>query len=718
MKRGFYFKLAFSGINKNKKIYVPYILTCIGMIVMFYIILFLSQCKDTVKGDLMRTILGYGSYVMAIFSVIFLFYTNSFLIRRRKKEFGLYNILGMSKRNLARVLIDETVIIMLISLVAGLFLGILFSGFAKLAMFHILEENISFLAAFDISFSVLFKTIIFFACIFALILLNTLRQTHFSKPVELLRGGNVGEKAPKANWIIAVLGLLILAAAYYIALTVKNPVIAMIKFFIAVIMVIIATYLLFIAGSVVLCKILQKNKKYYYKTNHFVSVSSMMYRMKRNGASLASICILCTMILVMLSSVICLYSSIEDTLRTQYTRDVSIGLSVSSVKSDKMVLDEETSKKVKEIINNVLSKNGLEAKDAFEFKGIDTSGYINESNNIVINAEYNLETVNNIWSLVFAPIEEYNRFMGANETLADDEVIIYTINGEYTSDKMVIGGISSNVISDANSLIKYKVKKQVSDFIMYDFNSEAMIDGSPIMYVFVPNFDDEFYPKITNYGGNTPLGDGGYLIRTINLYWFYKFDLDCSEDKKIKIADDIMKSVVFDTYILDNLEEELNEGIDIYDPTYSYVGPIYKLIAEGRKDYMDLYGGLLMLGVILSIVFIFATILLMYYKQISEGFEDQSGFDIMQKVGMTKREIKKSINSQILTVFFAPVIVAGIHLTFAFPMIKRMLAMFEMTNTQLLITVTVISYIVFALLYALLYVITSKSYYSIVGSKN
>lgn len=718
MKKGFYPKLAFSGIRKNKKLYIPYLLTCIGMIVMFYIITFLSQCNDIVNRYTMREILRLGSDVIAIFSVIFLFYTNSFLIRRRKKEFGLYNILGMSKWNLARILINEAVIIMVISLFAGLFLGVLFSGIAKYAMLHMLKENISFLSAFDINFFVVLKSVVLFACIFTLILLNTLRQIHFSKPVELLKGGNIGEKPPKANWIIAILGLVILGVAYYIALTVKNPIIAMIKFFIAVIMVIIATYLLFIAGSVALCKILQNSKKYYYKTNHFVSISSMIYRMKRNGASLASICILCTMVLVMLSTVICLYASIEDTLRTNYTRDISVGYFIDYIDNTKnnATLYNKTIEETKEIINNVLSEKGLEVKNAFDLKCVNTTSYINENNDIIIGADYNLNTMNNTCIVIFAPIEDYNKIMGTNEILADDEVIIHTVNQSYNSDKIVINGVKS----DTDSIMKYKVKKQVSDFIIKNSNGEAT------MYVFVPNFDKEFFPKIASYGWIEEYDGGGYRVSSIPLDWSYKFDLNCKESEKSKITEDILIAIT-NSGIHTNLEKNLNGGHLLGDEYYededSYmyyvrVGLYKRVIAEGRNDYMELYGGLLIIGVILSIVFIFATILLMYYKQISEGYEDQSRFDIMQKVGMTKKEIRKSINSQVLTVFFAPITLAGVHLLFAFSMLKKMLAIFNMTNITLFTTVTIISFIVFALFYMIVYVITSKAYYSIVKNSD
>ena len=307
MKKGIYRRLARMGIQKNKKLYTPYILTCIGMVMMFYIILFLSispSVRGMAGGDTMQLILRLGSIVMGFFAAIFLFYTNSVLMRRRKKEFGLYNILGMGKKNLAAVMFWETVYVAALSLSMGLLAGILFSKLAELCLINILKESATF--TLSVEWGALRGTLVLFAVIFLLLLANSLRQIQLSNPIALLRSENVGEKPPKANWLFAVLGAVLLAAAYWMAVTIEDTVTALFVFFGAVILVIIATYLLFIAGSVTVCRFLQRRKNYYYKTNHFVSISSMAYRMKRNGAGLASICILCTMVLVMVSSTVCL----------------------------------------------------------------------------------------------------------------------------------------------------------------------------------------------------------------------------------------------------------------------------------------------------------------------------------------------------------------------------------------------------------------------------
>ena len=325
MKHNLYPKLAWTGIRKNSRLYLPYILTCIGMVMMFYIVSFLSSseylasCKG---GKDMQMILELGCGVIGFFAAIFLFYTNSFLMRRRKKEFGLYNILGMGKWNIARVLLWETFMIAVISIVVGSVGGILLSKVAELCMINILGAEALFFMRVDTAS--IGNTVILFSIIFVLILLNALRQLHFANPIELLHSENTGERPPRANWIFAILGAGILGGAYYLAVTLENPLEVIMLFFVAVIMVIVATYLLFIAGSVTICKALQKNKKYYYRTNHFVSVSSMVYRMKRNGAGLASICILCTMVLVMVSSTVCLYVGKEESMRERYPRDINL----------------------------------------------------------------------------------------------------------------------------------------------------------------------------------------------------------------------------------------------------------------------------------------------------------------------------------------------------------------------------------------------------------
>lgn len=676
MKRGFYAKLAFTGIRKNKRLYVPYILTCIGMVMMFYIVAFLSYSPVLTGipgGDTLQMILSLGTGVVGVFALIFLFYTNSFLMCRRKKEFGLYNILGMGKGNLARVLLWESLMIAAVALGGGLLAGIALSKIAELGMVNLLQGEVGF--SLTLEPEAILQALLLFGVIFLLILLNTLRQIHLSNPIALLHSENVGEKPPKANWILALMGAIILAAAYYLAVTIESPVETLLWFFVAVIMVIIATYMLFVAGSVVICKVLQKKKGYYYKTSHFVSVSSMVYRMKRNGAGLASICILCTMVLVMLSSTVCLYIGTEDSIRSRYPRNINLDVTVEDLND----MDSKKMDTIRTLSEKVVSENGQSTNNILDYQVAAFAGYMKngiietDSSHLV---DFQLDYYSDVWQVFLVPLSDYNRLMGEDETLNPDEVLIYTTKStEYQYNTIAFG--------DREPL---KVKKVVPTFADNGVDAMQVI---PSLYIFISDFNATVEPLLSI----TDLRDQ----QLIEMHWFYGFDLSGNDAIQIAIQDQLEAAIGQTGLLTDNFHINC-EGA-----------------AKERSGFYGLYGGLFFLGILLGTVFLFAAVLIMYYKQISEGYEDQSRFAIMQKVGMTKREIKKSINSQILTVFFLPLITSGVHLAFAFPMIYKLLALFSLTNLELLILVTICCYLIFALFYVLVYRITSKAYYSIVS---
>lgn len=670
MKHGLYPKLAWTGITKNRNMYVPYILTCIGMIMMFYIISFLSD-NATVGGlpggEHMKLILSLGTGVIGIFSLIFLFYTNSFLMRRRKKEFGLYNILGMGKWNLGRILVWECLIIAGISLAAGLGMGILFSKLSELLMLRILGGESGF--SFSISWKSIGNTFLLFGVIFLILLVHALGQIRLSNSVELLRSENVGEKPPKANWILAILGAGILFYGYYMAITIEDPIAALVLFFVAVILVIIGTYLLFIAGSVVLCRILQKNKRYYYKTSHFISVSSMVYRMKRNGAGLASICILSTMVLVMISSTVCLYIGTEDSLRNRYPRNIVV---------DTYSMDEANTSRMQEVIGNVLEEYGETGTNVLHYQYLSFAGFVN-GNQIILDPDqisYSFSDVGNFRQIFVVSIADYNQLMGKSEILNPDEVLVYNTKSDYTEDSVALEGIGT-----------WKIKEHVSDYV--DNGTDAMQITSSI-FLFVPDIQviREKVSAMAAQNGKVQYFEHDY----------YGFDLSCEEERQAAMADKIQGAVA---------------GFQAEEGDFPRV--IVESVAVQRAGFYALYGGLFFLGVLLGIVFLVGAVLIMYYKQVTEGYEDQKRFEILQKVGMTKKEIRKSINSQILTVFFLPLLTAGVHIVFAFPMIYKMLLLFNLTNQPLLIGVTAGCYLVFALFYIIVYLITSRSYYSIVS---
>lgn len=664
MKALFYPRLAWTGIKNNRRLYLPYILTCIGMVAMFYIMLSLStgEFLDKMRGGTtLGTVLGLGAGVIGFFAVLFLFYTNSFLIRRRKKEFGLYNILGMGKRNIARVLFSETLILAAVSLVFGLILGAALSKLAELGLAYFVESDAGY--DFTVYPTAMGYTVLLFICIFLLLFFKSVGQVSLSNPVELLHSESVGEKPPKANWVFGVLGIVILAAAYYISVTIEQPVAALGWFFIAVLMVIAATYLLFIAGSVLLCRILQKNKRYYYKPNHFVSVSSMAYRMKRNGAGLASVCILITMVLVMIASTSCLYFGKNDVLRSQYPHDFN-----STVDFD--TLDEVTQEnidKTKAAIDAFMDKNGGisfgicgksdrvtgELRDGVFYMGDD-----------VYDPEYSS-------FLYIIDLADYNRNTGSSYRLNDGEALVFASSRTYDHDTIRIEGGR-----------EYKVVK--SDGTI-DFIRDTDMLGFSAVYIVVPDFyssAEDLLQATEKQGVSQPW-----------LQWRYQFDSPADYLTQL----------------------EIEEGIwDVIAQAHSG-GYGLSSLAGARDDFYGSFGGLFFLGIMLSIVFIIAAVLIIYYKQVSEGYEDQSRFEIMQKVGMTKKDIRKSINSQMLTVFFLPLLFAIVHLGFAFPMINKLLLLFGLDNLGLLLLTAAISALVFALFYIIVYRVTSNAYYSIVS---
>lgn len=683
MRLGFYPKLALTGIAKNKKTYIPYILTGIGMVMMFYIVAFLSKNHAVGAmrgGESVQGFLSLGITVIGIFSTILLFYTNSFLIRRRKKEFGLYNILGMGKGNLSRVILWESLIIAVTSIVLGLGCGVLFSKAAELLVSKLLNSTVGF--NFTINKDALGMTLKWFGVIFVLILLNSLYQIYKSKPVELMKSESVGEKPPKANWLLALVGIVLLGGAYYLAITIQDPVTAMVLFFVAVIMVIAATYLLFIAGSVTFCRLLQKNKRYYYKTNHFISLSSMVYRMKRNGAGLASICILSTMVLVMISSTSCLYIGSEDMLRQRYPRNLILKMNAA---------DAAYGDYFHQVIDEELEKHQLTEENMIHYHYVSFSG-IMEGNELIFD-ESKLESTldfSKVWSAFLIPLEDYNQIMGTSETVGEGEALVYATKTDFKYDEITLDGIGT-----------FRTKEAEAGFVANETDTMQIM---PSLFIFLPDVSgavDAINDVLIKMGED----ERAYIQD------YYGFDLSCDENEQSEIYEAILDRVgKEDIMAATGLSEE--------EVMAQNVNVSFQSAAIQREDFLSVNSGFFALGLILGLVFICGAVLIMYYKQIIEGYEDQSRFEILQKVGMTKKEIKKSINSQVLTVFFAPLIMSGIHMGFAFPLVSKLLILFGLMNTRLLVMVTLSCFGIFTLFYILVYLATSRAYYGIVSENN
>ena len=672
-----YARLAWTGMRKNRRLYLPYLLSCAGMVLMFYILMGLSGSpvlEHMSGGGSSAIILRLGTVVIAVFALIFLFYTHSFLIRRREREFGLYNVLGMGKGNIARILLWETVITYGLTTGTGLLLGMVLYKLAELGMVRLLQVPVTY--TLTVSVSSLLAAAALFAAIHTLILLNSLRQLHGVSAVGLLRSESVGEKPPRAQWVLTAAGAVLLAGAYWLAVSIREPLAALTWFFAAVIMVIIATYLLFISGSVTLCRGLQRNKKYYYRPQHFVSVSSMAYRMKRNGAGLASVCILATMVLVMISSTTCLYVGQEDAVNARYPRDMDVAV---YGRSDHP-LDEAEAEQLRQGVESTVFNFGGQTSNVATYREISVSGLPDGGDLRLGNAGASAADSTHVIHIYFVPLEEYNAVTGQSLTLEDGQVYVAALRTEFHSDTLSIDG----------GMTRHVMKREIPALV-----GAAVADITPSLTVVVPDFE-QFVPELQSYLTNKY---GWYPTAT----WHYAFDTDLPENQQGNI---------------DGTTPNLKDALDDYLSGVSSdwdVGVSVESKAANRADFYGMYGGLFFLGIMLSIVFIFAAVAILYYKQLSEGYEDQSRFDIMQKVGMTKQDIRRSINSQLLTVFYLPLLMAGLHLCFAFPFIHKLLMLFNLDNRGLLVGTTAVSFAVFAALYALVYKLTGNAYYHIVA---
>ena len=627
-----YRHLAWDGIRKNSRLYVPYLLTGVGAVSFFYILVALSRLPEgTLPGSgSVQVILNLGSFVLWVFSLLLLFYTHSFLIRRRNREFALYNVLGMGKGDISRILCWESLLSGGLSLLGGLALGVVLSKLAELGLMRVmgLEADMTY----RVSAGGLLMALGLYGAIYLLILLSALLRVRRSTAIQLMRSEAVGEKPPRANWALALLGVLLLGAAYYLAVSIREPLTALTWFFAAVLMVIAATYLLFISGSVTLCRLLQRNPRFYYRKRHFVSVSSLVYRMKRNGAGLASICILGTMVLVMLSSTTCLYFGAEDSLRTRYPRAENVTVWYT----DREDLYRDHSDLHAAVVTAARSR-GAQMQDLREYRS--SSSALTVRNGVLQGAG---GSISDAVQFTAIPLSDYNAAMGARLTLSPGQV-----------DNLASGGDSASVVTQLTAIVP---DEEIADM---DRLMEGMNTG--VSRSWSCGFDL----------GQEPARDGGDPVAA------------AIREALVSRQDDIRFNV--------------------------------ESLSENRDDFYGSYGSLFFLGILLSVGFSLAAVLIIYYKQISEGYEDQARFDIMQKVGMTRRDIRSSINSQLLLVFFLPLLLAGLHLVFAFPFVHKLLLLFNLWNTRLLVGTTAASFLAFAVLYTLVYRATSTAYYHIVS---
>lgn len=665
MSGTFYPKLAATNIRKNAKTYIPYMLTCIITVSMYYIMksLSLNDGLGFIQGgDTIKAMLGLGSNILVIFAFVFLFYTNSFLTKNRKKEFGLFNILGMEKRHISKVIFFESVYTALISFAGGLAVGILLDKLMYILILKFMKSEIPL--GFYISKGAIISSFIIFGILFFLIFLNSLRMIHLAKPIELLSGGNMGEKEPKAKWLLALLGVICLGAGYYIAVTVKNPVKALMLFFVAVLLVIFGTYLIFTAGSIALLKILKKNKRYYYKTNHFISVSGMMYRMKQNAVGLANICILSTMVLVTVAPTVSMMVGVEDIILQRYPYQLEFNAYSA---------DEEKYQGIVDIINETAEEEGIKITKEVVYSSLQFSALYTGGDEFSVNSNTNdMSMLDYVYNLNFITAKDYSNYINKEVILNDDEVLFYSDRVKYNNDSFKLFDKTYNIVAHTNNYIK-----------------DGLMSAD-----LIPSF--------------------GIVVKDMSV-------IENLRKGQEEVYGELSSSVVSHCKINTdgNAEEQVRLHNKIWDKSSRYVQDNdISYYAECREDARDsaygLYGGLFFLGIFLSVLFTIAAVLIIYYKQISEGYDDKKRFEIMQKVGMTEHEVKKSINSQVLTVFFLPLITAGIHTVFAFPIVKKILAMLQLTNTNLFIACTIGSFLIFALIYVIIYMLTARVYYKII----
>ncbi len=654
---GFYWKLAFTNLKGNRRVYLPYLLSSVGIIMMFYSINALGQGIDQgalYGGTTVASMMGLGVFVIGLFAVLFLFYTNSFIIKRRKKELGLYNILGMEKRHIAHILFRETLLTAVCSLALGLGLGIVFSRVLFWLLGLLLGTDLA--VAFVIPVSAITATLGLFGAIFLLTLCYNLLQVKLSKPIELLHGGETGEREPKAHWFLALLGALLLGTGYTMAVTIQDPLSALVFFFVAVILVILGTYLLFITGITAMLKLLKKNKRFYYKTNHFTALSGMLFRMKQNAAGLASICVLFTALLVTVSTTFSLYTSMDGLLRARYPRNVLVSVCDANQEAKDMV---------RSAVNQKSQELGLALENVVDREGWNiTTARVG---NTLHTQEVSLETcaVVNIFTQ-----SEFERFSGQQVDLAENQVLLFDPANTFP------GGDTLNIDDKTYEIVP-------SDYVMPEASTLAQIYE---MYYLVVR-DETVVENIL-----APIGSDTFPI--------YSYDFDVAGGDPEDIA---------------ALREALGT-VDFSGPGVEYEALLFEDSATSRQSFMELYGGLFFLGLFLGVLFLLGTALIIYYKQVSEGYDDARRFNIMQKVGMSHKEVKQSIHSQILLVFFLPLVMAVLHLAFAFPMLQKILLVMGLNNFPLILCSTLGCVGVFAVAYLVIYALTARTYYNIVES--
>lgn len=655
--------MAAGNLVRNRRFVFPYLLTGLITVAMFYNMTFLAFHKEINNmpgGATIPTIMSLGTGVVGIFAVIFLLYTNTFLMKRRQKEIGLYNILGMSKGHIALVMLWETFYTCLITIAGGLLLGILLSKLILLLLYKVLFFTVSF--GFTVNWQSVGTTALLFAAINLAALLINLLHVRLSKPVELLKGGSVGEKEPKTKLLLVLLGLVTLGAGYFIALTTEAPLQALMLFFLAVILVIIGTYCLFTAGSIAFLKAMKKRKNYYYQAKHFIGISGMLYRMKQNAVGLANICILSTMVLVMISTCVCLYIGTGDALNAMYPHDIIYSQSWQDSGN-------RSKEEVRVQIQEALDKAGMEPTHVQEVDQLTTVNSMPEEATLGgVDPNAGVMDLSNTVTTLVVTAEGYRQMTGNTLNLAPGEAAIYTTESQGEWEQISFLGLS------------FSIKTWLPEA------PAITVEGYSERYIFLVVADDAAMEAVYQ----QQMLDGGGLAS--NIYWEYSLDFDgVSKEEMLQLYQTLRSSVLSDTG----------------DNTLS--------CRDAQEvDFYSLYGSFLFLGLFLGALFLMATVLIIYYKQISEGYEDKERFAIMEKVGMSQQQVRTAIRSQVRMVFFLPLLGAIIHLAASFKMISKLMAALGLQNIPLFALCCAGTVAAFAVGYFIIYHLTARTYYKIV----
>lgn len=655
-------KLAVSNLIKNRKLYYPFalaVLLAVTISYLFYSLTFNPKMVEMRGGSSIQFTLQLGLIVVTLASAIIVLYANSFVMKNRSKELGIYGMLGLEKRHLIGMTFKELLIFGLVTVTAGIGIGALFDNLIFALLLKLSKMKVELVATFQ--WPVVLSILLVFGLIFLVIVfLNAIRIIRMDA-LQLSREKAKGEKKGRFLVFQTILGLLSLGSGYYLAQSVTNALLAISTFFLAVILVILGTYLLFNAGITVFLKMLKKNKKYYYKPNNLISVSNLIFRMKKNAVGLATIAILSTMVLVTMSAATSIYNGSENIKKLLYPHDMSIsGQNVEVEDLDQLLTQYAKEKNLTISTKDVLSyaSFGLSSQD-----GTKLTTFAKGQNSVMPKTVF----------LVFDQ-KDYEKMTGQKLNLTNNEVGLFAKNDG-------LKGQKAFSLNNQNYTIKQEIQQ---DFLRDHVANQYVLLISDYNYLVVSNLQD-FLDKYQDSAIYTQLYGG--------------MDVTASKEEQLKLSDD------FDAYVNNFSHNLKNEDGMVYGAN---------IASESTVEMNALFGGVLFIGIFLSIIFMVGTVLVIYYKQISEGYEDRERFVILQKVGLDQKQIKQTINKQVLTVFFLPLAFAFLHLAFAYHMLSLILKVVGVVDSAMMLSVTLSICGIFALIYVLIFMITSRSYRKIV----